>query len=95
MPVAKCTSTFKRPETVEEDAAIVMAELCEALSYLHGLAIAHNDVKPENICFITKPGTDPDADRDMSIRLIDFGYAAVVRPEVPLSTTWRGSPKYG
>lgn len=55
----------------EEDAALLMAELFDALASLHGLGIVHRDIKPENICYVSsEPGS--------SIKLIDFGYATVL-----------------
>lgn len=55
----------------EDDASLILAELVDALTYLHGLGIVHRDVKPENICFATADAASP-------TRLIDFGYAAVL-----------------
>lgn len=33
----------------EEEAAIKLTEVCEAMRYLHGQDILHRDIKPENI----------------------------------------------
>jgi len=69
----------------EEEAALILAEIIDVLGYLHAKSIVHNDVKPENVCFL--------AEGD-SIRLIDFGYAATVRPDVARGKSWCGTPKY-
>ena len=77
-----------RGAMAEEDAALVFAELCEALTYLHSLGIVHRDVKPENICF-------ENDEQDSSIRLIDFGFAKRLSPQPkPLCSEWCGTPKY-
>ena len=55
----------------EDVAAILFAELCDALVYLHSLGVVHRDIKPENICFATE-------EENSATRLIDFGYAAVL-----------------
>ena len=80
----------------EEEASLIMAELLDALSYMHSKGIVHRDVKPENVCFVAKdrgddaaPGSGP-----ASIRLVDFGYAAVVQPDAAYGPDWCGTPKY-
>ena len=35
----------------ESAASLIMAEVFDALSYLHSLGVVHRDIKPENICF--------------------------------------------
>uniref|UniRef100_A0A7S2GB66 Protein kinase domain-containing protein n=1 Tax=Haptolina brevifila TaxID=156173 RepID=A0A7S2GB66_9EUKA len=75
----------------EEEAAILMAELFSALAYLHERGIAHRDVKPENICF---EEVASESTLMSSIRLIDFGFAAVVLAEEDAASEWMGSPQY-
>ena len=69
----------------EDEAALILAELLDVVGYLHARSIVHNDIKPENVCFVNEAG---------SIRLIDFGYAAIVRPNVLRGSSWCGTPKY-
>ena len=69
----------------EDEAALILAELLDVIGYLHARSIVHNDIKPENVCFVNEAG---------SIRLIDFGYAAMVRPNVLRGSSWCGTPKY-
>ncbi|EAX98396.1 CAMK family protein kinase [Trichomonas vaginalis G3] len=43
----------------------IALEILEALDYLHSRGISHRDIKPANIMF----------DKDMHVKLIDFGFA--------------------
>jgi hypothetical protein len=48
----------------------IMAPICEALEYLHGLPVVHRDVKPSNVL------CDRAADGSLKVVLADFGLAA-------------------
>jgi calcium/calmodulin-dependent protein kinase I len=52
----------------ETSAAVLIRKVASALSCLHKLGWAHNDVKPENLVYVTKA---PNSE----IKLIDFGMA--------------------
>ena len=52
----------------EEEAAVIMAQMCSAVKYLHDRIIAHRDIKPENFLFSS----------DGQLKLTDFGFAEVV-----------------
>ncbi|CAI5516874.1 unnamed protein product [Closterium sp. Naga37s-1] len=58
----------------EPAAASVARQLASALAFLHARGVAHRDVKPENILLCSR------AD-DTSIKLTDFGAAALLLPE--------------
>jgi len=69
----------------ERDAANMVADLCEALSFLHGKNIIHRDLKPENLLVSrNKDGT-------MTLKLADFGLAMEVSE--PIYTVC-GTPTY-
>ena len=72
----------------EEETAVVMHQLLEAVEYLHVNNIAHRDIKPENIMFQDKDGWD--------LSLIDFGMASEFDPQndVGSLTGQAGSPSY-
>ncbi|CAI5946775.1 unnamed protein product [Closterium sp. NIES-65] len=57
----------------EPAAASVARQLASALAFLHARGVAHRDVKPENILLCSR------AD-DTSIKLTDFGAAALLLP---------------
>ena len=49
----------------QQDIGIIVGQMCDALSYLHGRGIIHRDIAPSNIMF----------DGRMNSKLIDFGIA--------------------
>ena len=48
------------------DALLMLSQVCDALSYIHGRQIIHRDLKPENIMITANGG---------NVKLIDFGYS--------------------
>lgn len=68
----------------ERESIVVTAQLCSGLAYMHGLGVAHRDVKPENILF-----TDGSLS---SVKLCDFGFA--IRCGERRLRTVCGSPQY-
>jgi len=69
----------------EKEAAGCMAQLCEALHFLHDKKIVHRDLKPENILY-----ESPDSD---TIKVADFGLARVVSGKDVMKTAC-GTPGY-
>lgn len=69
----------------EKNAAQLIYNLLEAVSYLHGRGIVHRDLKPENILLTS-------ATSDTDIKLTDFGVAKVVGDEG--LQTFCGTPLY-
>ena len=59
----------------EADAARLIHEVASALAFLHGVGVVHADLKPENLLLSTKSRFDG------TIKVIDFGSAAVRDPE--------------
>lgn len=68
----------------EDEAVYIFRQIISALLYCHRLLICHRDLKPENILLDR---------RDLSVKLIDFGMAAL-QPEGKLLSTPCGSPHY-
>lgn len=68
----------------EEEAVYIFRQIVSALLYCHRLLICHRDLKPENILL---------NQRDLTVKLIDFGMAAL-QPEGRLLSTPCGSPHY-
>lgn len=62
----------------------VIEQLASALAYSHSCNIAHRDVKPENVVFVSH---DP---RDLRVKLIDWGMAA----NIDQMSTLLGTPMY-
>lgn len=49
----------------------VMEQLCHGLAAAHNAGVAHRDIRPENIMFLSKKG-------DYNLKLVDFGLAKLV-----------------
>merc|ERR1719469_1083297 len=69
----------------ERQSAEIVAQLLQALVYLHDQHIVHRDVKLENV-MLKRQGAN-------AIKLIDFGFATAFDPRSKL-TQWRGTVEY-
>eukprot|EP00339_Tiarina_fusa_P001421 CAMPEP_0117015030 /NCGR_PEP_ID=MMETSP0472-20121206/12083_1 /TAXON_ID=693140 ORGANISM="Tiarina fusus, Strain LIS" /NCGR_SAMPLE_ID=MMETSP0472 /ASSEMBLY_ACC=CAM_ASM_000603 /LENGTH=532 /DNA_ID=CAMNT_0004718737 /DNA_START=219 /DNA_END=1814 /DNA_ORIENTATION=- len=67
----------------EDRARVFFQQIVSSLSYCHKLGIIHRDLKAENLLL----------DRDLNIKIIDFGLANIVSPSKKFSTPC-GSPNY-
>ncbi|MFY7928460.1 MAG: serine/threonine protein kinase, partial [Oligoflexus sp.] len=65
-------------------AALIVREICRALSEVHKLQIVHRDIKPENIMMLDSG----------HVKLMDFGIAKVHRANATQTGTFMGSPSY-
>lgn len=74
----------ERKGLLEDETVYIFRQIVSALLYCHRLLICHRDLKPENILLNQK---------DLSVKLIDFGMAAL-QPEGRLLSTPCGSPHY-
>ncbi|KAF2084258.1 lanosterol 14-alpha-demethylase [Saccharata proteae CBS 121410] len=68
----------------EAEARKVFVQLFQAVKYLHERNIVHRDIKPENILL---------TDKDLNIKLADFGLAKIIGEE-SFTTTLCGTPSY-
>ncbi|XP_039751794.1 uncharacterized protein LOC120627810 [Pararge aegeria] len=67
----------------EAAAARAFSQMVAAVGYCHASGVVHRDLKAENLLL----------DRDMNIKLADFGFSNEYTAGSPLST-WCGSPPY-
>ena len=65
----------------EKDAAEMLQQVMSAIEYCHNNGICHRDLKPENLLYL-KQG----AEKDNTIKVIDFGLSQIISPEKKLKT---------
>ncbi|KAI9818161.1 MAG: hypothetical protein M1827_000786 [Pycnora praestabilis] len=68
----------------EEETRKVFVQLFQGIKYLHERNIVHRDIKPENILLV---------DKELSVKLADFGLAKIIGEE-SFTTTLCGTPSY-
>ena len=72
-----------------EDAAPLAIQVCEAMSYAHGLGFLHRDLTLKNIMLEQK------SPLDNKIKILDFGLAKLLNnPSVTLTNVMTGTPHY-
>jgi hypothetical protein len=74
-------------------AIAIMLQVCSALAAAHERGIVHRDVKPDNIMLV--PGKDDEGDAIESVKVCDFGIAALDSAPDPDAHEWTaGTPEY-
>ncbi|KAL1884247.1 hypothetical protein VTK73DRAFT_3231 [Phialemonium thermophilum] len=73
-----------KQKLTEDEARKLFIQLFEGVKYLHDRNIVHRDIKPENILLV---------DKDLHVKLADFGLAKIIGEE-SFTTTLCGTPSY-
>ncbi|KAF2265581.1 Pkinase-domain-containing protein [Lojkania enalia] len=73
-----------KQKLTEAEARKVFIQLFQGVKYLHERGIVHRDIKPENILL---------TDKDLHVKLADFGLAKIIGEE-SFTTTLCGTPSY-
>ncbi|KAF2177560.1 Pkinase-domain-containing protein [Zopfia rhizophila CBS 207.26] len=74
----------RNQKLTEAEARKVLIQLFQGIKYLHERKIVHRDIKPENILLV---------DKNLGIKLADFGLAKIIGEEY-FTTTLYGTPRY-
>lgn len=69
-----------------------MKELLETVQYIHRAGVIHRDLKPENILVIKEENNKIVYVKD--IRIIDFGFAAMIKSQNEMVEGAVGTPNY-
>jgi len=75
----------------EREAASAVADVLNALQYLHDQNITHRDLKPENLLYASN---DPDDPLYNTIKLVDFGLAKLTENAKTALKTTCGTPYF-
>ncbi|XP_053320867.1 calcium/calmodulin-dependent protein kinase type IV-like [Spea bombifrons] len=70
----------------EQDAALVVQQVLEAVTYLHSNGVVHRDLKPENLLYA-------DMSPDSILKIADFGLSKIVDDQEAMKTMC-GTPGY-
>ncbi|EMR68824.1 putative checkpoint kinase 2-like protein [Eutypa lata UCREL1] len=73
-----------KQKLTEDEARKLFIQLFQGIKYLHDRNIVHRDIKPENILLV---------DKDLHVKLADFGLAKIIGEE-SFTTTLCGTPSY-
>ncbi|KAH7131988.1 kinase-like domain-containing protein [Dendryphion nanum] len=73
-----------KQKLTEVEARKIFVQLFQGVKYLHERNIVHRDIKPENILL---------TDKDLHVKLADFGLAKIIGEE-SFTTTLCGTPSY-
>lgn len=73
-----------KQKLTEDETRKVFIQLFQGIKYLHERNIVHRDIKPENILL---------TDKNLSVKLADFGLAKIIGEE-SFTTTLCGTPSY-
>ncbi|KUJ22404.1 Pkinase-domain-containing protein [Mollisia scopiformis] len=73
-----------KQKLTEQETRKVFIQLFQGVKYLHDRGIVHRDIKPENILL---------TDKDLHVKLADFGLAKIIGEE-SFTTTLCGTPSY-
>ncbi|KAI1142742.1 Pkinase-domain-containing protein [Hypoxylon sp. FL0543] len=73
-----------KQKLTEAETRKLFIQLFQGIKYLHDRGIVHRDVKPENILLV---------DKDLHVKLADFGLAKIIGEE-SFTTTLCGTPSY-
>ncbi|KAF5348688.1 hypothetical protein D9758_006846 [Tetrapyrgos nigripes] len=82
----ECIEQSEHKHLTQDQARYVFSQIVDAVCYLDEQGVAHRDIKDENIVI----------DRDLKVKLIDFGSATFVDPaeERPFYTLFYGTTAY-
>ncbi|XP_071982667.1 calcium/calmodulin-dependent protein kinase type IV-like isoform X2 [Engystomops pustulosus] len=70
----------------ERDAACVVQQILEAVSYLHANGVVHRDLKPENLLYA-------DMSPKSLLKIADFGLSKIIENQIAMKTVC-GTPGY-
>ncbi|KAL9121329.1 MAG: hypothetical protein Q9187_002117 [Circinaria calcarea] len=73
-----------KQKLTENETRKVFVQLFQGMKYLHERNVVHRDIKPENILLV---------DKDLSVKIADFGLAKIIGEE-SFTTTLCGTPSY-
>eukprot|EP00026_Physarum_polycephalum_P000891 Phypoly_transcript_00892.p1 GENE.Phypoly_transcript_00892~~Phypoly_transcript_00892.p1 ORF type:complete len:1028 (-),score=244.72 Phypoly_transcript_00892:843-3764(-) len=86
--LADPTQRDKQKRLSEGEAQVCMRQLANAFKFMCGLAIAHRDLKPQNILVSTF------ADGSFVLKISDFGFARKMEKETTMAASLLGTPLY-